>query len=195
MKPNAMPVTLAAALEENARLRAELAQLRASARSDSVTDAITGLRNRFYFDLLFMDEQRRAHREGRTLTLLVASIDRLAECSGHEAEAVLKRAAETIVATLGRPGDMAFRIGADEFACLFVTTVERESVELAERMRLHLLDLAIAHPRNAPHAVATLSAGLTFLRPDQEVPLADACEQAGQALARARDSGGNAVSR
>lgn len=195
MKPNAMPATLAAALEENARLRAELAQLRASARSDSVTDPVTGLRNRFYFDLLFMDEQRRAHREGRTLTLLIARIDRLAAFADDDAEAVLRRVADTIVATLGRPGDMAFRIGADEFACLFVTTVERESMELAERMRLQLLDLALAHPRNPPHAVATLSAGLAFLRPDQEVPLALACEHAAQALARARDSGGNAVSR
>ena len=170
-----------------------------AAQIDSVTDELTGLKNRRYFNLLFMEEQRRAHREGRTLTLLLADVDRFKgyndHCGHPQGDLALKAVAEAILGTLSRPGDMAFRIGGDEFACLFVTTVERESMELAERMRDQLAARAIAHPDNASHGKLTLSAGLAFLRPDSEITLADAYQQADQALYRAKDSGRNAVSR
>lgn len=170
-----------------------------AARIDSVTDELTGLKNRRYFNLLFMDEQRRAHREGRTLTLLLADVDCFKgyndSCGHPQGDLVLKTVAEAISATLNRPGDMAFRIGGDEFACLFVTTVERESMELAEGIRAQLAAQGIAHPRNTPHDKVTLSAGLAFLRPDHEITLADAYEQADRALYRAKEGGRNAVTR
>ena len=170
-----------------------------AARIDSVTDELTGLKNRRYFNLLFMDEQRRAHREARTLTLLLADVDCFKgyndSCGHPQGDRVLKTVAEAISATLNRPGDMAFRIGGDEFACLFVTTVERESMELAERIRAQLAAHGINHPRNAPHGKVTVSAGLAFLRPDHEISLVDAYEQADRALYRAKESGRNAVSR
>ena len=170
-----------------------------AARIDGVTDELTGLKNRRYFNLLFMDEQRRAHREGRTLTLLLADVDCFKgyndSCGLPQGDLVLKMVAEAISATLNRPGDMAFRIGGDEFACLFVTTVERESMELADRIRAHLAAQGTAHPRNGPHGKVTLSAGLAFLRPDHEISLADAYEQADRALYRAKEGGRNAVSR
>lgn len=196
-----MAETLAAVLEENARLRAELAQAReALTQAQSVCDELTGLRNRRYFGLLFMDEQRRAHREGRTLTLLLAQVDNFQDYKqsddGHAAgERALKAVAGAIGAALNRPGDLAFRIGTDQFACLFVTTVERESMELAERIREQLAACAIMHPGNAPHGVATLSAGLAFLRPDCELSLEQACDVAGHALQRAHDNGRNAIAR
>lgn len=170
-----------------------------AAQIDSITDELTGLKNRRYFNLLFMDEQRRAHREGRTLTLLLADVDRFKGYNDHyghpQGDLVLKEVADAIGATLNRPGDLAFRIGGDEFACLFVTTVERESVELAECIRDMLAARHIAHEDNAPHARVTISAGLSFMRPDNEMSLADAYAQADAALYRAKDSGRNAVSR
>jgi diguanylate cyclase (GGDEF)-like protein len=196
MKQTVMPATLDAALEEIARLRDELARLR---ETDSITDELTGLKNRRYFNLLFMEEQRRAHREGRTLTLMLADVDCFKGYNdryGHpEGDVVLKEVAEAIGALLSRPGDLAFRIGGDEFACLFVTTVERESVELAERIRDMLAARHIEHAGNAPHGKVTISAGLAFMRPDNELSLADAYAQADAALYRAKHSGRNAVSR
>lgn len=170
-----------------------------AAQIDSITDALTGLKNRRYFNLLFMDEQRRAHREGRTLSLLLADVDRFKGYNdryGHpQGDLVLKEVADAIGATLNRPGDLAFRIGGDEFACLFVTTVERESVELAETIRDMLAARHIAHEDNLPHGKVTLSAGLAFMRPDNELTMADAYAQADAALYRAKDSGRNAVAR
>jgi len=108
---------------------------------------------------------------------------------------VLAAVAHAIGAAMHRPGDLAFRIGGDEFACLFSTSTEDESLELAERIRAQFAARAIAHAANAPHGRATLSAGLAFFAPGFETPLAQAYQQADQALYRAKHQGRNTVSR
>ena len=169
------------------------------AHINSITDELTGLKNRRYFNMLFMEEQRRAHREGRTLTLLVADVDCFKgynDLYGHpQGDAVLRQVATTLGTTLNRPGDLAFRIGGDEFACLFVTSVERESMELAERIRGHLAGAGIRHELNGDHGVVTMSVGMAFLRPDKEESLDMAYQRADQALYRAKHMGRNTVSR
>jgi diguanylate cyclase (GGDEF)-like protein/PAS domain S-box-containing protein len=169
------------------------------AQIDSVTDALTGLKNRRYFNMLFMEEQRRAHRDGRTLTLMLADVDSFKgynDCYGHpQGDAVLATVAHAIGAEMHRPGDLAFRIGGDEFACLFSTSTEEKSLALAERIRVQFAERDIAHAANAPHGRATLSVGVAFFPPGQEVPMAMAYEQADLAMYRAKHRGRNTVSR
>lgn len=169
------------------------------AQLDSMTDALTRLNNRRSLDVRFMEEQRNAHRGGRSLTLLLADVDCFKDYNGRygqpQGDVVLKATARAIGTTLNRSHDLAFRIGGDEFACLFSTTEPQESVSLAERMRERLLAHDLVHPGNTPHGKVTLSAGLTFIHPGQEMTLVQACELARQALHRAQHRGGNTVSR
>lgn len=170
-----------------------------TAQLDSVTDELTRLKNRRSLNLLFMDAQRNAHRGGRTLTLMLADIDCFKGYNdryGHpQGDLVLKALARAIGATLNRSHDLAFRIGGDEFACLFSTIEEQESIDLAERIRTCFHGYDLAHPANLPFGKVTLSAGVTFIPPGQEITLAQAYEQADQALYRAKHSGRNAVCR
>ena len=96
------------------------------AQLDSVTDELTRLKNRRSLNLLFLEEQRSAHRGGRSLTLLLADVDCFKGYNdryGHpQGDVVLMAMARAIGATLNRSHDLAFRIGGDEFACLFSTT-------------------------------------------------------------------------
>ena len=169
------------------------------AERDSVTDALTGLKNARSLNLRFVEEQRSAHRGGRSLTLLLADVDRFNIYNERHGQAqgdvVLIAMARAISATLNRSHDLTFRIGGAAFACLFSTTAEAESLTLAEQIRKRLLAQELEHPANPPHAKVTLSGGITFLHPGKEVTLAEAYAQAGAALLRAKHNGRNTISR
>lgn len=170
-----------------------------AALADSMTDELTGLKNRRYFNVRFLEEQRRAHRDRRILTLLLADIDRFKGYNdnyGHpEGDTVLVSVAQAIRATLNRPGDLAFRLGGDEFACLFATSDEAESVELAERIRRCVAAQRIDHAANAPFGHVTLSIGLAFVVPGTELAQGDAYQRGDEALYRAKHLGRNCVAR
>lgn len=173
-----------------------------TAQADSLTDELTGLKNRRYFNMRFVEEQRRAQRDQRLLTLLLADVDRFKgynDTHGHpQGDVVLAAVAQAIRHTLNRPGDLAFRLGGDEFACLFTANTEEESVALAERIRAALAAEAIPHLANDPYGTVTLSIGLALLYPhdaDDVLAQAAAYERGDQALYRAKHKGRNTISR
>lgn len=170
-----------------------------AARNDSVTDELTGLNNRRYFNMRFVEEQKRAHRDQRMLTLLLLDVDRFKQYNdnyGHpQGDVVLKAVAHCMRDTLNRAGDLCFRIGGDEFACLFASGSEQESLALAERIRACMLAQAVPHGANRPAGKVTLSIGAAFLPPDSALDQ-DALYQLGdQALYRAKHGGRNQVAR
>jgi diguanylate cyclase (GGDEF)-like protein/PAS domain S-box-containing protein len=170
-----------------------------AAQNDSVTDELTGLKNRRYFNIRFIEEQKRAHRDHRMLTLLLLDVDRFKEYNdsyGHpQGDQVLKAVADAMHATLNRPGDLCFRIGGDEFACLFASNSETESEALAERIRDDLAARLIPHAGNPPFGHVTLSLGLAFIGPDSTLTQGEVYELGDQALYRAKHKGRNKVSR
>jgi diguanylate cyclase (GGDEF)-like protein/PAS domain S-box-containing protein len=169
------------------------------ARDDSVTDELTGLKNRRYFNIRFSEEQKRAHRDQRTLTLLLIDVDRFKEYNdtyGHpQGDAVLQAVADAMRQTLHRPGDLCFRIGGDEFACLFASSGPGESEALAEQIRAAMAARRIPHQGNPPGGHVTLSLGLAFIPPDSTLGQDDIYQQADQALYRAKHKGRNIISR
>ncbi|NGZ84276.1 sensor domain-containing diguanylate cyclase [Duganella aceris] len=170
-----------------------------AAHDDSVTDELTGLKNRRYFNIRFHEEQKRAHRDHRVMTLLLADVDRFKEYNdtyGHpQGDLVLRAVAECLHATLHRPGDLSFRIGGDEFACLFASSGPDESLALAEQIRAGMAARRIPHQSNPPSGHVTLSLGLAFIAHDSALGQCEIYEQADQALYRAKRSGRNMVSR
>lgn len=170
-----------------------------AARNDSVTDDLTGLKNRRYFNIRFSEEQKRARRDQRVLTLLLADVDRFKEYNdtyGHpRGDLVLKAVADCMHAVLHRPGDLSFRIGGDEFACLFASGGPDESLALAEQIRAGMAARRIPHHGNPPGGQVSLSLGLAFIAPDSALGQGEIYEQADQALYRAKRSGRNTVSR
>jgi diguanylate cyclase (GGDEF)-like protein/PAS domain S-box-containing protein len=169
-----------------------------AARIDSVTDELTGLKNRRYFNIRFAEEQKRAHRDQRMLTLLLIDVDRFKEYNDHyghpQGDLVLQTVADAMHATLSRPGDLCFRIGGDEFACLFTSNSVDESVALAEMIRHHMAARQMPHEANLPYGHVTLSLGLAFVPPDSELGQGAIYELGDQALYRAKHKGRNVVS-
>jgi len=83
------------------------------ATSDSITDALTALKNRRYFDRRFPEEHLRAKRAGLCFHLILSDIDHFKSYNdsyGHgQGDTVLIAVARSIEKITKRAGDLVFR--------------------------------------------------------------------------------------
>ncbi len=160
----------------------------------SITDPLTGLHNRRYFELVVRSELNRARRAGESVAFAMIDIDHFKlyndHYGHHEGDNALKTVAHAIKSNLKRAGDYAFRLGGEEFAVL-VTGIGEESARLFfERLRESVEELGLPHEKN-PLGKTTISVGVSYVDRidaqslDQMVKCADA------SLYKAKHSGRN----
>jgi diguanylate cyclase (GGDEF)-like protein len=190
--------TLAALVAQRTRELAEANALLQSANAElqrlSATDPLTGLANRRRFDEQLEVEWRRALRTGQPLALVAADIDRFKaynDALGHPAgDACLARVAGALAGGGQRAGDLAARVGGEEFALLLPSTDRGHAAEIAERVRAAVAALAIAHPASPDGGRVTVSVGAASARRGEE-SAARLLERADRALYRAKQAGRN----
>src|SRR5207245_1507147 len=113
---------------------------------------------------------------------------------GHPAgDACLRRVAETMAAVLKRPGDLAARIGGEEFASLLPETDAPEAAALAERIRASVRALAIPHESAGSADRVTVSLGVATLSAAGEATAEMLYRTADANLYRAKQAGRNCV--
>jgi diguanylate cyclase (GGDEF)-like protein len=180
--------------EQTAELRNANAQLKELSRSDP----LTGLANRRHFDDVKDTEFRRAQRLGQPLSVLVCDVDyfkRYNDTYGHaQGDDCLRLVAETLKQTFARAGELAARIGGEEFAVLLPGADAAHARGAAERLREALVAQAIPHAGSqvAPHV--TLSVGVAQFDPNTMDRFETLLHQADTALYRAKGLGRNQVS-
>jgi diguanylate cyclase (GGDEF)-like protein/PAS domain S-box-containing protein len=107
------------------------------------TDCLTGLWGRGYFFELANRELSRLNRYESGLTIAILDLDHFKQINdrhGHAAgDEVLKTFADTCRCTL-REIDIIGRIGGEEFAIVFPHTDAQGAAEVAERLRLAVLE-------------------------------------------------------
>ncbi len=118
---------------------AELEQLNGELQSASITDSLTQIKNRRYFDYKLSNEFRRAHRDKTPLSLMLIDIDffkKFNDQYGHQAgDDVLKKVATRIQEITHRPGDTVARYGGEEFTVLLSDTSLEGALLVAECIR------------------------------------------------------------
>jgi diguanylate cyclase (GGDEF)-like protein len=154
-------------------------------RHDGRHDWLTALPNRRFFDQHLGTEVARARRLGAPLTLCLFDLDGFRQVNdrlGHPAgDAVLQAAARTFGSV--RAGDIAFRIGGDEFALVLPGAGEADAERVAHRV-------ALSVSANADCLGMTVSWGVATLEeadPEQFLARADAALYAAK---RARAASG-----
>jgi diguanylate cyclase (GGDEF)-like protein len=126
-------------VEINQRLQAEMRErerMAAEVRQLSLTDELTGLRNRRGFLLLAERELESARRRGGRCLLLYADLDYLKQANdlfGHAAGDSMLIDAAHLLRSLFRSTDVVARLGGDEFVVLASDYTSSEEVLL----RLH----------------------------------------------------------
>lgn len=105
----------------------------------SITDSLTGLYNRRFFDNSLRNEIARAKRNQQNIHLIMIDIDNfkyINDTYGHPyGDTFLVFVAETIKASLRRTTDVVFRIGGDEFAAILTNVDHEVSVHLCQKIQ------------------------------------------------------------
>jgi diguanylate cyclase (GGDEF)-like protein len=105
----------------------------------STTDALTGVRNRRYFDQMLEREFNRARREREQLSILMLDIDyfkRVNDEYGHQVgDDALRRVANVLREVLYRTTDFVARYGGEEFAIILPNTKVAGAYIVAEKIR------------------------------------------------------------
>jgi diguanylate cyclase (GGDEF)-like protein len=166
-----------------------------------LTDALTGVHNRRYFEQRLREEVDRALRKGSPLSCLIVDVDhfkRVNDQHGHLiGDVVLREVAEQIKDQL-RLSDAMARYGGEEFAVLLVQTDKPTALAIAERIRTTVAAQAIQVPDRREVRVS-LSIGVSTLSEEVRGADIDAKAQelvalADNALYAAKRSGRNRVS-
>ncbi len=130
--------SLAAVSVRNAQLVAELRDL-------ADRDPLTGLLNHRAFYQALEQQHAQSLRTGEPLAVLVADLDEFKAQNDHYGhlygDETLRRAAQVIVG-LTRPGDIAGRIGGDEFAVVLPNAATTDVETIAHRLVIGLQDSA-----------------------------------------------------
>jgi two-component system, sensor histidine kinase LadS len=188
----AVASSLSDTIAENALLHASEQQLTKLA----TIDGLTGVGNRRTFDARLDAEWNRLCRSARPLALLFVDVDYFKQYNdtyGHLAgDDALRRIARALQAFAARPSDLCARYGGEEFAVLLAEVALPEAAELAERMRVAVAALAIAHALSPVDRV-TISVGVASLVPTMEASPDALVASADGALYEAKRSGRNAV--
>jgi diguanylate cyclase (GGDEF)-like protein len=130
-----------------------------------LTDSLTGVQNRRYFEHRCQVEISQAARHKQPLACLFLDIDkfkRINDKHGHQTgDAVLRSIAGIIQAQL-RTSDTIARYGGEEFVTLLPQTAGHYALEIAERIRLAVANTAFRSQAGEALQV-TISIGLAML--------------------------------
>jgi len=161
----------------------------------STTDALTGIRNRRYFDQMLEREFNRARREREQLSILMLDIDyfkRINDEYGHQVgDDVLRQVAKILRKVVHRTTDLIARYGGEEFSMILPNTDVAGAYLVAEKIRKEIADQQLSAEGHS--FSMTVSLGLMGDAPQRGDSADYWLKEADDALYKAKESGRNKV--
>ena len=165
---------------------------------DSLTDPLTKIFNRRYYEKIIEQEFARMEKEEKPISLIMLDIDFFKKCNdtyGHsQGDEVLKTIANIFVKHARREHDFVFRLGGEEFGVLLIGINERGAVQIAEKIRMEVEETKIQLKGTNEHISITVSAGVaSFVPPHIEQNPQTLYNIADEMLYKAKETGRNRV--
>ncbi|HEX9970503.1 MAG TPA: sensor domain-containing diguanylate cyclase [bacterium] len=161
----------------------------------SITDDLTGLYNRRYFNQRYEREVLRAKRYKRPLTVLMVDIDFFKsynDINGHLlGDEALKKVALSLESNL-RKADIVARYGGEEFVILLPEIDKAHAGQVAEKLRSNIEGKSFPREQYLPNKNLTISIGFATF-PEDSTNAKELIELADQALYQAKTEGRNRV--
>jgi diguanylate cyclase len=186
------------ALEERLALsKTEISNLQHSLdaiRAESLTDPLTGLGNRKYFDRSIDSAVQSALASGEPLSLLMFDIDHFKSFNdsyGHlTGDQVLRLVGMSLKQTI-KGQDITARYGGEEFAVVLPNTALRQALTVADHIRRAVMSKELKKKSTGEIlGRVTISVGVSILKPgddtDSLIERADACLYAAKRNGRNR---------
>ncbi|MGE5538902.1 MAG: PleD family two-component system response regulator [Gemmatimonas sp.] len=160
----------------------------------ALTDGLTGLYNRRYFEAHLESTVARARAGGKDVSILMIDLDhfkRVNDTHGHAVgDHVLKEVARRLSHGI-REVDLVARIGGEEFVVVMPDSTDGIGLKVAERLRLAVASAPVETPPPAGAISVTVSVGVAVVEAGETG--ADALRRADDALYRAKNQGRNRV--
>ena len=161
----------------------------------SVTDGLTKLFNRRYFDQVFRDHYEQSYKDQHPISVMMVDIDffkKLNDNYGHAfGDLCLVRAAQLIRKVVTMPGAFAARYGGEEFVVVLPKTTEDRACQVGELLRKAFESTTVTQGNQSKNM--TISIGVACEIPSQPgleeklLGLADTC------LYHSKENGRNQV--
>jgi diguanylate cyclase len=164
------------------------------ARTESLTDPLTSLANRKFFDQALAKAIAEAAADNRTLSLMMTDIDHFKtfnDTFGHlTGDQVLRLVALSVKQNV-KGQDIAARYGGEEFAVILPGTPLRGSITVADHIRRAVMSKELMKRSTGEHlGRVTISIGVAALRPGDTaqslIARADTCLYAAKRNGRNR---------
>ena len=164
-------------------------------RHHGTVDALTGLHNRFWLEMLLERQVQRSTVGGLPLSLIMIDIDHFKTFNDHYGHAygdhVLYAVAHTLSGQL-RPTEIIARYGGDEFVVILPDMGLETARYIGERLHRGVMDAVPVTPNGSSIPHPTISIGLAALKAGQTGK--DLLAEADQVLSRAKNGGRNRIS-
>lgn len=162
-----------------------------------VTDSLTGIYNRRFFDDSCASALKQAKRQQSQLSLFMIDIDFFKQYNDHyghmAGDKALKAVANALGAQMIRSTDVFARYGGEEFVILIPGFNPEQAVLFAEKLRAAVQALAIHHEKSLANQYLTISIGVNTSTPEPDVDGKILLDRADAALYRAKLGGRNQV--
>lgn len=164
----------------------------------SITDDLTKLYNRRYFNEVFSNELSRAIRDKNSFVCIMFDIDYFKlynDTYGHlKGDEVLINISKSVQNSLKRSQDFLFRVGGEEF-CIITSNMEKDKViTYVNFIKDNIEELKIKHEKNKASQYVTASFGIAYISQVKNHLFEDKIYAvADEALYRAKTNGRNKV--
>lgn len=160
----------------------------------STHDPLTGLHNRRYFNDILDYEIGRSERHQHEFSILMLDLDDFKDVNdtyGHPCgDSVLRQVAETMRSSM-RKGDLATRIGGDEFAIILVETSIEGAMIVAEKLRTELRQMTFEDEQGKPFHITTSIGAVSY--PGDAKSISDLMAGVDLGLYRAKELGKDSI--
>lgn len=173
----------------------QLTVLNKKYKIDSITDSMTNLYNRKYFDTIFDNMPFIANANNWKCAFIMFDIDYFKQYNdtyGHDmGDIALKKVASTLKEYFDKKYEFVFRLGGEEFGVVLFDITEESIENCLKEINYKILELEIEHKNSKILDIVSISMGAIIYEPHTYISANKLYKQADECLYKSKENGRN----